>query len=102
MYLMNGGTLNVEVPSQYSTVAAGFLWELGISLLQHASDGPLLRRYRCGAGSDPHFGGHFEYGRPEKGHGWRPMNHAELVREMAERVTRNIPRGDDPRSWRYH
>ncbi len=27
---MNGGTLNVEAPSQYSTVAAGLLWELGI------------------------------------------------------------------------
>ena len=30
MYLMNGGTLNVEAPSQYGTVAAGLLWELGI------------------------------------------------------------------------
>lgn len=30
MYLRNGGTLNVEAPSQYSTVAAGLLWELGI------------------------------------------------------------------------
>ena len=27
---MNGGTLNVEAPSQYSTVSAGLLWELGI------------------------------------------------------------------------
>lgn len=30
MYLRNGGTLNVEAPSQYSTVAAGLLWDLGI------------------------------------------------------------------------
>jgi spermidine dehydrogenase len=30
MYLMNGGTLNVEAPAQYSTVASGLLWELGI------------------------------------------------------------------------
>ncbi len=30
MYLMNGGTLNVEAPSQYSTVASGLLWELGV------------------------------------------------------------------------
>ena len=30
MYLVNGGTLNVEAPSQYSTVAGGLLWELGI------------------------------------------------------------------------
>ena len=30
MYLVNGGTLNVEAPSQYSTVAGGLLWELGV------------------------------------------------------------------------
>jgi spermidine dehydrogenase len=30
MYLVNGGTLNVEAPSQYSTVASGLLWDLGI------------------------------------------------------------------------
>ena len=30
MHLVNGGTLNVEAPSQYSTVAAGLLWELGV------------------------------------------------------------------------
>lgn len=30
VYLMNGGTLNVEAPSQYSPIAAGLLWELGI------------------------------------------------------------------------
>jgi len=30
MHLRNGGTLNVEAPSQYSSVAAGLLWELGI------------------------------------------------------------------------
>ena len=30
MYLMNGGTLNIEAPSQYSPEAAGLLWDLGI------------------------------------------------------------------------
>lgn len=30
LHLVNGGTLNVEAPSQYSTVSAGLLWELGI------------------------------------------------------------------------
>ena len=30
MFLVNGGTLNIEAPSQYSTVAAGLLWELGV------------------------------------------------------------------------
>jgi len=30
MYLVNGGTLNVEAPQQYSSVAGGLLWELGV------------------------------------------------------------------------
>ncbi len=30
MYLVNGGTLNVEAPQQYNSAAAGLLWELGI------------------------------------------------------------------------
>ena len=30
MYLVNGGTLNVEAPSQYNAAASGLLWELGI------------------------------------------------------------------------
>ena len=35
MFLMNGGTVYVEAPSQYSTVAAGLLWELGIDRTRH-------------------------------------------------------------------
>ena len=31
----------------------------------------------------------FEYGRPMKGHGWQPMNNAELVKMMAAEVERN-------------
>ena len=30
MHLVNGGTLNVEAPSQYSTVSAGLLWDIGV------------------------------------------------------------------------
>ena len=30
MYLVNGGTLNVEAPTQYNAAASGLLWELGI------------------------------------------------------------------------
>jgi len=30
MYLVNGGTLNVEAPQQYNSAAAGLLWELGV------------------------------------------------------------------------
>ncbi len=41
---------------------------------------------------DPHYEGHFEYGRPKKGHGWHPMSNAELVRMMAEHVAKSRPR----------
>lgn len=40
MYLVNGGTLNVEAPSQYSTVAAGLLWELGIDRSRYFEKNP--------------------------------------------------------------
>ena len=37
LYLVNGGTLNVEAPSQYSPVAAGLLFDLGIDQIGRAS-----------------------------------------------------------------
>jgi S-formylglutathione hydrolase FrmB len=43
----------------------------------------------------------FNFGRPEKGHGWQHATRAELVREMAAQVTRNAPRGVDTKSWKY-
>lgn len=47
MYLRNGGTLNVEAPSQYSTIAAGLLWELGIDRQRYyGSIAPVKDRYR--------------------------------------------------------
>jgi S-formylglutathione hydrolase FrmB len=33
----------------------------------------------------------FEYGRPMKGHGWHPMNDAELVKMMAAAIDKNRP-----------
>ena len=46
MYLVNGGTLNVEAPSQYSTVAAGLLWELGIDRTRYfARNAAMWSRY---------------------------------------------------------
>jgi spermidine dehydrogenase len=54
MYLMNGGTLNVEAPAQYSTVAAGLLWELGIDRTRYydsvARVGELYRSLGLGYG----------------------------------------------------
>src|SRR5205807_6324713 len=49
---------------------------------------------------NPAYGGSFEYGRPVKGHGWSPMEPAEMVRTMAEQVNKNTPAGGD-NSWRY-
>jgi enterochelin esterase-like enzyme len=50
--------------------------------------------------TSPAYGGSFEYGRPMKGHGWSPLNQAELVRAMADAVSRNAPAGSD-QSWKY-
>ena len=50
--------------------------------------------------SNPAYGGSFEYGRPMKGHGWSPLNQAELVTTMADYITKHAPAGAD-NSWRY-
>ena len=42
---------------------------------------------------NPAYGGSFIYGRPMKGHGWHPMNQAQLVQMMAEHINRNAPAG---------
>ena len=34
-------------------------------------------------------GATFEYGRPQQGHGWQPMSHAELVKMMAAQIQKN-------------
>ena len=43
----------------------------------------------------------FHYGRPEKGHGWQHGTRAQLLREMAQQITRNAPRGENTTTWRY-
>lgn len=50
--------------------------------------------------SNPAYGGLFIYGRPMKGHGWHPMNQAQLVQMMAEHITKNAPAGTDS-GWKY-
>jgi hypothetical protein len=50
--------------------------------------------------ANPPFGGSFEFGRPMKGHGWTPLNQAELVRVMANHITLNAPQAADT-SWKY-
>ena len=43
----------------------------------------------------------FEYGRPMKGHGWMPMSFPELLRMMADHITRHAPAGEDTTPWKY-
>jgi hypothetical protein len=50
--------------------------------------------------TSPAYGGSFEYGRPMKGHGWSPLNQAELLRAMSDAISRNAPAGAD-QSWKY-
>ena len=50
--------------------------------------------------TNPAFAGTFEYGRPMKGHGWSPINQAEMLRAMADHISRNAPAGADS-SWKY-
>jgi hypothetical protein len=50
--------------------------------------------------TNPAYGGSFEYGRPMKGHGWSPLNQAELLRVMSDTISRNAPAGSD-NSWKY-
>jgi len=43
----------------------------------------------------------FQYGRPTKGHGWQPTTTANLVKWMAEHVTKNAPAGEPTAAWHY-
>ena len=43
----------------------------------------------------------FRYGRPLKGHGWRPMNYAALLRDMADHIKRNAPQRERRILWEY-
>jgi spermidine dehydrogenase len=82
MYLMNGGTLNVEAPSQYSTVAAGLLWELGIDRTRYFESAKRVSdRYReLGLGRGVFFDREtFGRDRLVSGYGTLPM--AEFLKE---------------------
>lgn len=53
---------------------------------------------------NPYYAGYFQYGRPRKGHGWTQFFGKEagaLQREMAEHITNNAPREENPSRWKY-
>ena len=41
---------------------------------------------------------HFEYGRPEKGHGWFPWQPVDFIRKMASQIAEHAPAGSDARA----
>jgi hypothetical protein len=48
---------------------------------------------------NPYYAGKVLYGRPMKGHCWYPMTNAELIREMADQIAKNAPRGEITSMW---
>jgi enterochelin esterase-like enzyme len=52
--------------------------------------------------TDPNYDGEIGYGRPEKGHGWQPAPQEEMVRSMADHITKHAPPGADTGSWKYN
>jgi hypothetical protein len=50
--------------------------------------------------TNPASGASFEYGRPMKGHGWTPLNQAQLIQTMAAYISQHAPAGAD-NSWKY-
>jgi hypothetical protein len=51
---------------------------------------------------DPHYEGSFEFGRPEKGHGWQSTTQENLIRTMATHITKNAPAGENTAAWNYN
>ena len=53
--------------------------------------------------TNPHYGGSFQYGRPRAGHGWGRANadSEHRIQVMAQHITKNAPRGENTRQWRY-
>jgi hypothetical protein len=49
---------------------------------------------------DPYYGGTFTYGE-RGGHGYRPYSVSEMLRMMADHITRNVPPGTDTKGWKY-
>ena len=50
---------------------------------------------------DPSAGAEFAYGRPLKGHGQRPTSTGDMLRQMADEITKHAPPGQGTDSWRY-
>jgi Putative esterase len=52
--------------------------------------------------TNPYYDGTFEYGRPEKGHGWQPTTQENMVRMMADHIVANAPPDANVKQWHYN
>jgi spermidine dehydrogenase len=98
-YLVNGGTLNVEAPSQYSPEAAGLLWDLGIDRTRYYdSIADVRERYADLGLSSGFFFDRETFGRDHlaTGYGRRPW--AEIAKEspLTEHAREDLVRLRDP------
>jgi hypothetical protein len=50
----------------------------------------------------PYYDGKFEFGRPEKGHGWQAMTQENMVRIMAGHIAANAPADAGLKQWHYN
>ena len=49
----------------------------------------------------PHYRGSFHYGPPSSRHGWQPITHAELLREIAQHISEQSPPTERSAAWHY-
>ncbi|TAM82988.1 MAG: hypothetical protein EPN47_06960 [Acidobacteria bacterium] len=49
----------------------------------------------------PYYDGKFEYGRPEKGHGWQSTTQENMVRIMADHIATSAPADANLKQWHY-
>lgn len=50
----------------------------------------------------PYYDGKFNFGRPEKGHGWQSTSQENMVRVMAGHIAANAPTGENLKQWHYN
>ncbi len=95
MYLVNGGTLNVEAPSQYSTVAAGLLWELGVDRDRYfEKNRGMFQNYADMGLKSSMFFDRETFGADRLVVGWGELPITDTVREapLSEQVKRDVVR----------
>ena len=99
LYLVNGGTLNVEAPSQYSAVAAGLLFDLGIDRTRYWDGTADVRRRYAELDLSRGFffdREHFGEDRLVTGYGRRPWTEVAADAPLSDRARDDLVRLHDP------